>query len=165
MKRLFALTAAAVAAFGLAACESGTPRDASSEGGIPMGDFVLVGIGADAVPTRNVRLNLVPGGLSGEGPCNSYRGTLSTKFPAFRVQEMTWTDMSCRLNIETRLEERYFHALTQANQAVYEGGVLKLMGPTYLTFEPGRPATQEELQAAAAAQLAGQNAMQPQPLQ
>ena len=145
MKRLFALTAAAVAAFGLAACESGTPRDASSEGGIPMGDFVLVGIGADAVPTRNVRLNLVPGGLSGEGPCNSYRGTLSTKFPAFRVQEMTWTDNVCRRNIENRLEARYFEALTQADGILYEGGVLKITGPTYLTFEPGRPLTEADL--------------------
>lgn len=149
MKRLFALTAAAVAGLTLAACETQTPRNATSEGGIPMGDFVLVGIGSDTVPTRAVRLNLVPGGLSGEGPCNSYRGTMSTKFPNFHVVEMTWTDEPCRLNIETRLEQRYFEALTQATHAIWEGDVLKLAGPTYMTFEPGRPATAADLQAMA----------------
>lgn len=154
MKHFSALPAAVLTAMALAACQPTTPANATSEGGIPMGDFVLVGIGADAVPTRNVRLNLAPGVISGEGPCNSYDGTLGAPLPAFRVQQMHWTDKACRRSIETRLEQRYFEALTQASGAVYEGGVLKLTGPTYLTFEPGRPATQEELQAAAAAQLA-----------
>lgn len=142
MKRILALTVAAVATLGLTACgEPKTPADALSEGGIPMGDYVLVGIGQDAAPGRNILLTLRPGSVSGSGPCNSYRGTLSTKFPQMRIQEMTWTDMGCKLSLETRLEQRYFEALTQANTAVWEGGVLKLVGSTYLTFEPGRPAT------------------------
>ena len=110
-----------------------------------MGDFVLVGIGSDTVPTRNVRLNLAPGMISGDGVCNSYSGSLSTKYPEFRVQEMTWTDNVCRRNIENRLEARYFEALTQADGILYEGGVLKITGPTYLTFEPGRPLTEGDL--------------------
>lgn len=142
MKRILALSVAAVATLGLTACgEPATPADALSEGGIPMGDYVLVGIGQDAAPSRNILLTLRPGNVSGSGPCNSYRGTLSTKFPAIRIQEMTWTDLGCKLNLETRLEQRYFEALTQVNTAVWEGGVLKLVGSTYLTFEPGRPAT------------------------
>ncbi len=161
MNRFTALSLAASAVLALAACEPQTSVDATSEGGIPMGDFVLVGIGSDAVPTRNVRLNLRPGSISGEGPCNSYTGTLSTKFPAFKVNQMQWTDLACRLNLETRLEQRYFEALTQATGAKYDGGVLKLTGPTYLTFEPGRPATEADLHAAAAAELARTGAAAP----
>lgn len=141
MKRILALSVAAVATLGLTACgEPKTPADAHSEGGIPMGDFVLVGIGSDAVPTRNVLLTLRPGQISGSGPCNTYRGTLSTRFPNLRVAEMTWTDLGCNRRLETALEQRYFEALTQANSVVWEGGVLKVIGSTYMTFEPGRPA-------------------------
>lgn len=150
MNRLLALSAAAAALLGLAACEPTTPANALSEGGIPMGDFVLVGIGADAVPTRNMQLTLAPGRVSGSGPCNTYSGTLSTKFPNFRIQEMQWTDNPCNRRLETALEQRYFAALTQANSVIYEGGVLKLIGSTYLTFEPGRPATAADLAAAPA---------------
>lgn len=142
MKRILALSVAAVATLGLTACgEPATPADALSEGGIPMGDYVLVGIGQDAAPSRNILLTLRPGSISGSGPCNSYRGTMGTKFPEIRIAEMTWTDLGCKLSLETRLEQRYFEALPQVNTAVWEGGVLKLVGSTYLTFEPGRPAT------------------------
>lgn len=153
MNRILALPAVVTAAMALAACQPGSSVNSTSAGGIPMGDYVLVGIGADAVPTRNVRLNISPGAVSGEGPCNSYSGTLGAALPAFAVQQMNWTDEVCKRAIENRLEARYFEALTQATEVSYSGGVLQIKGPTYLTFEPGRPATQEELQAMAAAEL------------
>ena len=146
MSRLLALPIAALAALSITACTPSNPSSATSQGGIPIGDFVLVGIGSDTVPTRNVRLNLAPGLISGDGVCNTYSGKLSTKFPDFRVQELHWTDNECVRNIENRLEARYFQALTQAEGIIYEGGVLKVTGPTYLTFEPGRPATAEDFQ-------------------
>ena len=44
--------------------------------------------------------------------------------------------MACSGNAG-RLENRYLAALAQADGITYDGGVLKITGPTYLTFEPG----------------------------
>ena len=141
MNRILALSSAAATLLALAACEPTTPSNATSEGGIPFSDFVLVGIGQDAVPTRNMLLTLGPGGFTGSGPCNTYQGTLFNKLPDFHVKEMTWTDNACPKNLETALEQRYFQAMSKATQVEWKGDVLRVIGDTYMTFEPGRPAS------------------------
>ena len=45
---------------------------------------------------------------------------------------MNWTDIPCG---HKGFEGRLFQALTQAQQAQWEGGVLKIIGPTYITLE------------------------------
>ncbi|WP_312529362.1 META domain-containing protein [Paracoccus sp. (in: a-proteobacteria)] len=147
MNRIFALSAAVAATLGLAACEP-TGTTAGAPGAVPTGDFVLVGIGADAVPTRDVLLTIAPdGSISGRGPCNSYTGKQNAVPPAFQVGPLGSTRMACPAH--KGLEGRYFQALESATGINYEGGVLKITGPTYLTFEPGRPASMVEAGAAA----------------
>ena len=139
MNRILALSAAAAAVLGLAACEPiGTT--AGAPGAVPTGDFVLVGIGADAVPTRDVLLTIAAdGSISGQGPCNSYSASQTAVPPAFQLGPMVSSRAACPAH--KGLEGRYLQALQGATGITYDGGVLKISGPTYLTFEPGRPAS------------------------
>ncbi|WP_134726500.1 META domain-containing protein [Paracoccus luteus] len=135
MSTVFRLTAAAAALAALAACEPTptTPAGTGFEGGVPLGTYTLVGFGKEAVPTRDGTLRLVQGGgFSGKGPCNTFTGQNAATLPAVRVSTMTWTDNPCG---HKGFEARFFQALTQAQEARWEGGVLKIIGPTYITLE------------------------------
>ena len=126
----------------LAACEPMTPaggpaQTTGSIGGIPLGDFYLVSLAAEAVPQRDATLSITSTGISGRGPCNTFSGTLQGELPSFRVAQMNWTDLACP---GAEFENRYFNALTQATDVVYEGGVLQIRGATYMQLEPGVPA-------------------------
>lgn len=138
MTRLSALTAAAATLFALAACSptnSGL-SGASAPGAIPTGDFVLVGMGAEATPARDILLTIMPKGITGQGPCTSFEAQQSGVPPAFTLSTLQTTSKGCAPGT---VESKFMVALQSANGISYEGGVLKLMGPTYLTFEPGRP--------------------------
>jgi heat shock protein HslJ len=105
MTRIPLISAAIAATLGLAACE---PTTSSTPGAnIPTGPYVLVGIGSDTVPQRNVGMTIeADGSISGQGPCNNYSA-------------------------------KHLEALQGANGITFEGGVLTVQGPTYLTYEPG----------------------------
>lgn len=128
-----AIALAATAA--LAACEDPQPR--TSVAGIPMGDYVMVGIGNGTVPLRNVTLTLTENAVSGRGPCNSYGANNAAELPQLAVSNFTTTERSCEFQ---ELEDRFFNALRQANEIEYFGGVLRVKGPTWLIFERGVPA-------------------------
>ena len=76
------------------------------------------------------------GSVSGQAPCNHYSANQTAEPPAFKLGPITTTRMACSGNAG-RLENRYLAALAQADGITYDGGVLKITGPTYLTFEPG----------------------------
>ncbi|MFT4013135.1 MAG: META domain-containing protein [Paracoccus sp. (in: a-proteobacteria)] len=135
MTRLLPFSAALAAVSALAACQpTATP---SAGGSVPTGPYVLVGIGADTVPQRNVGLTIESdGSVSGQGPCNHYSAPQAAEPPGFKLGAITTTYMACSGRAGA-LETRYLGALSQADGITYEGGVLKITGPTYLTFEPG----------------------------
>ncbi|MFJ1291470.1 META domain-containing protein [Paracoccus yeei] len=135
MTRFLPLAAALAATAALAACEP-TPTGSVSHN-IPVGPYVLVGIGSDTVPQRNVGIEIASdGSVSGQAPCNHYSANQTAEPPAFKLGPITTTRMACSGNAG-RLENRYLAALAQADGITYDGGVLKITGPTYLTFEPG----------------------------
>lgn len=135
MTRIMTLAAAAASLTALAACE---PTTGSGDGAtIPTGSYVLVGIASDTVPQRNVGLTIeADGSISGQAPCNNYSAAQSATPPAFRLGEIQTSGAACGGG-RGRLEAQYFNALRQADGISYLGGVLKITGPTYLTFEPG----------------------------
>lgn len=137
MHRILPLSAALATVAALAACE---PTGASSKPGaaVPTGPYVLVGIGSDTVPQRNVGLTIeADGSISGQAPCNHYSAPQMAEPPEFRLGPLTTTRMACS-GIGGKLESRYFAQIAQANGITYEGGVLTIMAPTtYMTFEPG----------------------------
>lgn len=135
MNTVFRLTAALTALAGLAACEPAQPTGPATgfEGGVPYGTYALVGFGKEAVPTRDARIRLQPNEVSGTGPCNNFVGTNAQKLPAIQMTTIKWTDVTC--NKHKGFEQRFFQAVAQSQQAVWEGGVLKIIGPTYMTLE------------------------------
>ncbi len=136
MTRILTLSAALAAVTALAACE---PTATTSEPGsnVPTGPYVLVGIGSDTVPQRNVGLTIeADGAISGQAPCNHYNAPQMAEPPTFRLGALTTTRMACSGRAGA-LESRYFQALSQADGVKYDGGVLIISGPTYLTYEPG----------------------------
>ncbi|WP_347267801.1 META domain-containing protein [Paracoccus sp. (in: a-proteobacteria)] len=136
MIRIAMLPAAIAATLALTACE---PSGASSASGanIPTGPYVLVGIGSDTVPQRNIGLTInADGSVSGKAPCNTYSAPQTAEPPGFALGPMVTTRMACG-GANGRLETRYLAALSAATGIGYEGGVLTITGPTYLTFEPG----------------------------
>lgn len=143
MIRNAAIAIAAVTA--LAACEPVPPQNATtgSVGGIPLGPFYLVGLGAEAVPQRDATMVLSAGGMSGTGPCNTYTATNAATLPAVKVSVMNWTDLSCP---GLEFENRYFHQLTQAQSMRYEGELLIVTTPELeMTFEAGTPVATTKL--------------------
>lgn len=135
MTRLLSLSAAAAALATLAACEPTTSSGAGSN--IPTGPYILVGIGSDTVPQRNVGITIeANGSVSGQAPCNHYSASQTAEPPGFKLSPLTTTRMACGGN-RGRLEQRYFNALSQADGISYLGGVLTITGAEYLTFEPG----------------------------
>ncbi|ABL70923.1 META domain-containing protein [Paracoccus denitrificans] len=135
MTRIPMISAAIAATLGLAACEPASPPVPGST--IPTGPYVLVGIGSDTVPQRNVGMTIgADGSISGRAPCNTYSASQSAEPPAFALGSLTRTEMACG-GLAGRLESRYFQALSAANGITFEGGVLTIKGPTYLTYEPG----------------------------
>lgn len=135
MTRILSFTAAAAALATLAACEPTASNVPGST--VPTGPYVLVGIGSDTVPQRNVGLTIeADGSLSGQAPCNHYSAPQTAEPPAFKVGPVTTTRMACS-GTRARLEQRYLQALSHADGISYLGGVLTISGPTYLTFEPG----------------------------
>lgn len=135
MTTVFRLPAAAVALVGLAACEPAQPTGpvVGSENGIPYGTYTLVGFGKEATPTRDATIRFQPGSITGSGPCNTYVARNAGKLPTLQIQQMTWGDIPC--SKLKGFEPRFFHAVTQAQSVQWEGGVLKIIGPTYMTFE------------------------------
>lgn len=135
MTRIPMISAAIAATLGLAACEPTTPATPGST--IPTGPYVLVGIGSDTVPQRNVGMTINPdGSISGQGPCNSYAAAQTAEPPGFTLAPMTTSRVGCS-GRAGQLEQRYFQALQAANGINFQGGVLTVQGPTYLTYEPG----------------------------
>ncbi|MBV0890322.1 META domain-containing protein [Paracoccus sp. Z118] len=133
MKTAIRLAAATAAIAALSACEpTGAPAGVGSEGGVPYGNYVVVGFGKEAVPTRDGYVRLGPGKIEGRGPCNTFTAVNTQTLPNIHVSTMNWTDIPCG---HKGFEGRLFEALTQAQQAVWEGGVLKIIGPTYITLE------------------------------
>lgn len=130
--------AAAAALFSLAACEEPAPK--TSFGGIPFGDYVLVGIGGGTIPLRNVTMKVEETRLSGRGPCNGYTVPNTVELPALALGPMVTTQATCK---DQDLENRFFQTLQSANQIEYYGEVLKVKSPhTWLIFERGVPAAQ-----------------------
>lgn len=135
MTRIPMISVAIAAMFGLAACEPTTPDTPGSN--IPTGAYVLVGIGSDTVPQRNVGMTIeADGSISGQAPCNSYSAAQTAEPPGFALGALTTTRMGCS-GRAGRLEARYFEALRGATGVNFIGGVLTVEGPTYLTYEPG----------------------------
>lgn len=135
MTRIPMIPVAIAAVLGLAACEPTTPATPGST--IPTGPYVLVGIGSDTVPQRNVGMTINPdGSVSGQGPCNSYNAAQTAEPPGFTLGPLVSTRVGCS-GRAGQLEQRYFAALQAANGISFEGGVLTIKGPTYLTYEPG----------------------------
>lgn len=134
MSRLITFAAAAASLALLAACE---PTTGGAGSNVPTGQYVLVGIASDTVPQRNVGLTInADGSVSGQAPCNTYAAKQTAVPPGFTLGEITTSGVPCGGNAGA-LERRYFDALGQADGISYLGGVLKITGPTYLTFEPG----------------------------
>ena len=135
MTRIPMISVAIAATFGLAACE---PTTSSTPGAnIPTGPYVLVGIGSDTVPQRNVDMTIeADGSVSGQGPCNRYSAAQTAEPPGFTLAPIALTRKGCAGGAG-RLEHRYIQALQGANGITFEGGVLTVQGPTYLTYEPG----------------------------
>lgn len=128
--------AAAAAALALAALSACAPTPASQQGGVPLGPYFLVGIGADAVPERNATLVIAEGSVTGSGPCNSFSASNAGTPPQFALSGFSATRAACK---GAALESRYFTALQQASGIEYEGGLLIVKGPTWLQFEAGYP--------------------------
>lgn len=132
-----AATAAALSLAALSACAPTTPAGGGAQGGVPLGPYFLVGIGADAVPERNATLVISKGSVTGTGPCNSFTATNTGTPPTFALSNFSSTRANCK---EAALESRYFAALQQASAIEYDGGLLIIQGPTWLQFEAGYPA-------------------------
>lgn len=135
MKSAIRLAAATAALSALAACEPAPVQTAAGtgvEGGIPFGTYTVVGFGKEAVPTRDGYVRLTSGTISGAGPCNTFTAVNTATLPAIHISNMTWTDNPCG---HKGFEGRFFEALTQAQSAQWEGGVMKIIGPTYITME------------------------------
>lgn len=133
--RILTAAAALAAVSALAACEPENPPVTGAA--VPTGQYVLVGIGSDTVPQRNVGLTIESdGSLSGTGPCNTYSAKQNATPPEFKLGPLVTTKMACT-GLAGQLENRFFAAIGQADGISYTGGVLKITGPTYLTFEPG----------------------------
>ena len=130
MKRLVCLSASALALAALAACGPAAPAPGTEgmgfEGGIPFGTYTVVGFGKEAVPTRSATIRLTKNAFSGNGPCNTFSGVNAAALPNFQVTTMNWTDNPCG---HKGFEGRFINAVTQANEAVWEGGVLKIKSP------------------------------------
>ena len=124
------VAAAAVSLAALTACGPAPIQPGSEgigfEGGIPFGTYTLVGFGKEAVPTRDSTIRLTKNGFSGNGPCNTFTGVNAATLPAIQVTTMNWTDNPCG---HKGFEGRFINAITQANLAVWEGGVLKIQSP------------------------------------
>lgn len=138
MSTALRLASAAAALAALSACEPVPPAQPAGpvtgwEGGIPYGTYTLVGFGKEAVPTRDGTVSLQPGQISGKGPCNTYTATNAAQLPAIRISVMNWSDIQCPNH--HGFEAKFFQALTQATGAQWQGGVLKIIGPTYMTLE------------------------------
>ena len=135
MTRIPMISVAIAATLGLAACE---PTTSSTPGAnIPTGPYVLVGIGSDTVPQRNVGMTIeADGSISGQAPCNHYSAAQTAEPPGFTLGPITSTKIGCS-GRAGQLERRYLEALQGANGITFIGGVLTVQGPTYLTYEPG----------------------------
>lgn len=128
------------AALALSACAKPEPRTTGFVNGIPLGDYVLVGIANGGVPLRNVTLSVVENGVSGRAPCNGYAAQNTVQLPALALEPIRTTDQTCK---DQALETRFLNALQQATEMEYFGGVLRIKGPTWLIFEAGVPASGE----------------------
>ncbi|MDO5705126.1 MAG: META domain-containing protein [Paracoccus sp. (in: a-proteobacteria)] len=124
------LTAAAA----LAACTPTPSTPPTHEGTVPLGPYYIVGLGREAVPTRNATLNLAPGQITGQGPCNTFVATNAAKLPAIQITSFQAGQSTCR---DSAMESRYFSALQQATSAEYSGGVMIVKGPVWITYEAG----------------------------
>ena len=94
MTRIPLISAAIAATLGLAACE---PTSSSTPGAnIPTGPYVLVGIGSDTVPQRNVGMTIeADGSISGQAPCNHYSAPQTAEPPGFTLGPIVTTKMGC----------------------------------------------------------------------
>ncbi len=132
MIRKAALSICAVTALAACAQQSST----SIEGNVPLNSYYMVGIGADAVPERNIAIRFTGRQVIGSGPCNTFVADNAATLPAIRLTNFQPETKPCKDAAE---EQRFFNAMRSATSANYEGGVLLVKGPTYMQFEPGRP--------------------------
>ena len=135
MIRAIRLAAVSATLATLAACgPEPLPADGTGyEGGIPFGTYTMVGFGQEAVPTRDSRIRLMPGQITGNGPCNNFAATNAAPLPQISISVMNWTDNPCG---HKGFEGRFFEALTQATEAEWSGGVVKVKSPLgWMTLE------------------------------
>ncbi|SNT72965.1 META domain-containing protein [Paracoccus seriniphilus] len=118
-------------------------------GGIPQGEYVLVGMDGGTVPLRNVTLSLAGTQITGRGPCNSFSTQNSATLPALQLSPIASTRMYCK---DAPLEGRFFSVLQSATSMEYSGGVLKVKSPeTWLILERGHRADEVQVSAVEAA--------------
>lgn len=86
---------AATAILGLAACDP-VPPGATVEGNVPLESYYMVGIGADAVPERNMAVRFTENQIIGSGPCNSFTATNAARLPAIQITNFVPTTAPCR---------------------------------------------------------------------
>lgn len=142
------LAAAAVATLGLASCGP-TATTGTGSGGIPQGEYVLVGMDGGTVPLRNVTLVVGENQLTGRGPCNSYSAENNVALPALQLSPIVSTKMHCK---DAPLENRFLATLQSATEMQFFGGVLKVKSPrTWLIFEHGHRADEAQVSALEAA--------------
>ena len=127
MTRIPLISVAVAATLGLAACE---PTTSSTPGAsIPTGPYVLVGIGSDTVPQRNVGMTIeANGSITGQAPCNSYTSQNNATWPQVSLAGIASTRRAC---ITEGGESAYFAALEQVAQASLSDGDLELRGPAH----------------------------------
>ncbi|MDB6176752.1 META domain-containing protein [Paracoccus sp. Z330] len=141
LTRLGLGAAATAATLALASCG---PAQIGS-GGIPQGEYVLVGMDGGTVPLRNVTLVVDGSQISGRGPCNSYSTQNNANLPALELSPIVSTKMHCK---DAPLENRFFSVLQTANEMEFYGGVLKVKSPqTWLIFEHGHRADEVQVSA------------------
>lgn len=137
--------AAIATALSLGACAPA----AVGTGGIPAGEYVMVGMDGATVPLRNVTLVVQPGSISGNGPCNAYSASNNADLPQVSLSPIISTKVACK---DSRIEQRFFAALQSATEMEFYGGVLKVKSPqTWLIFEHGHRADQTQVSALEAA--------------
>jgi heat shock protein HslJ len=90
-----------------------------------------------ATPASEITLELDADGVSGRGPCNGYRATVTREAGALTVGPILSTRMACP---ELDLEARFFAALEGVTQALEDPEYLLMAGGgTWMVFTPSAP--------------------------
>lgn len=121
----------------LAACEPAGPG--GEGGGVPLGDYQLLGMGGQDVEAAHVTLLLEDGRISGGGFCNRYTGMQSAELPALAIGSIGSTRMACSGDRMAQ-DGVYLAALEAASSASFTEGRLTITGTgPDLIYEPHVP--------------------------